>query len=253
MPYICMFQKNMQYRGVGCCRYRCRAVQSLRLYNGYSSHASSIINIKSLSGDCGHSDCMAIVIMLFLVLIVAIVAYASIAQKKNQEKIIKREERQQRIKEREERQQKEFEHLLEKRTQEFGSLTKCIHIAYNKENDIYVYENSKTIYILGNKYSFNDFLSCSIEKEIVSKGQKKMVTKPDFLDMATQELLYGHGKKYNVESKTEIYETPDIIKYIIYIGLNSLSTPQISIRLDSSYRANEVCNLINAIIANQTK
>ena len=67
--------------------------------------------------------------------------------------------------------------------------------------------------------------------------------------MAEQQVLWGMGQKYNVKSTTRIEQSPDIYKYIVYIGINSISTPQIQFTLSSIDVANEINNLINVIIA----
>lgn len=144
--------------------------------------------------------------------------------------------------------QKEWESTLDERAKAYGSLTKQIKIGYKKENNIYVYEETKTIFIMGKKYIFDDILSCNIEKILYQKGQTTQVTTPDKFEMAEQEVLWGMGQKYNVKSTTRIEKKPDIYKYIIYIGINSISTPQIQFTLSSIDIANEINNLINVIV-----
>lgn len=49
-----VYSKDMQYRGVGCCYYSCKAVQSLRFIIANSSHALPMSNNKACWGLFGH-------------------------------------------------------------------------------------------------------------------------------------------------------------------------------------------------------
>lgn len=174
-------------------------------------------------------------------------------KEEEQAKEIERERRRKEQEEKRIQEENDFANLLEQRVKEYGCLTKRISIVSGKENDIFVYEESKTIFIMGKKYMFNDILSCNIEKQVYKKGTTKHITTPDKGEMATQEFLYGMGKKYNVKTTTTVISSPDTYKYIVYIGVNSISSPQIQIALFSSSVANEVNNLMNVIINNNTK
>lgn len=196
---------------------------------------------------------MAALFVIFLVVIIGLLIWAPQQNKKNQAIAKIREEQEKKIKEQELEHKRKEETILENRIKEFGELTKKIHIDNDRLKDIYVYEETKTIFILGNKYLFNDILSCYIEKKVTKGQTKTMVTQPNKMDMWTQELLYGQGKKYNVKTETKVYTTPERVKYVVYIGINNLANPQISFVLSWSEKANEVNNLINAIIARNTK
>lgn len=166
-------------------------------------------------------------------------------EKRQKQKEIRREEKKKRI---------QAEKItLEQRVKEYGCLTKRISTLSGKENDIFVYEESKTIFIMGKKYMFNDILSCYIEKQLYTKGRTTHITTPDKGEMATQEFLYGMGKKYNVKTTTTVVSSPDTYKYLVYIGVNSISSPQIQFEFFSSKVANEINNLMNVIINNNTK
>lgn len=194
--------------------------------------------------------CIAIIIALFIALIVW--GYKREEAIRNAKKEKDKAEKLQIEKEREEERlkaQKEWENLLEERIKVYGGLTKQINIGYKRENNIYVYEGSKTIFIMGKKYMFKDIISCNIEKSLYRKGRTTQTTTPDKFEMAEQQVLWGMGQKYNVKSTTRIEQSPDIYKYIVYIGINSISTPQIQFTLSSIDVANEINNLINVIIA----
>lgn len=145
----------------------------------------------------------------------------------------------------------EWEALLENRKHEFGELTKVVKIRYQRENQIYVYEQSKILFIDGNKYAFSDILSCEVERIVIAGKVQEITTTPDKGEMATQEVLYGMGKKYNVKTTTKVVTTPEKVKYKVYIGLNSISTPQITFELSSGEVANEVKSLMNVIANNK--
>lgn len=194
--------------------------------------------------------CIAIIVALFIALIVW--GYKREEAIRNAKKEKDKAEKLQIEKEREEvrlKAQKEWENLLEERIRVYGGLTKQINIGYKRENNIYVYEESKTIFIMGKKYMFKEIISCNIEKSLYRKGRTTQTTTPDKFEMAEQQVLWGMGQKYNVKSTTRIEQSPDIYKYIVYIGINSISTPQIQFTLSSIDVANEINNLINVIIA----
>ena len=194
--------------------------------------------------------CIAIIVALFIALIVW--GYKREEAIRNAKKEKDKAEKLQIEKEREEvrlKAQKEWENLLEERIRVYGGLTKQINIGYKRENNIYVYEESKTIFIMGKKYMFKEIISCNIEKGLYRKGRTTQTTTPDKFEMAEQQVLWGMGQKYNVKSTTRIEQSPDIYKYIVYIGINSISTPQIQFTLSSIDVANEINNLINVIIA----
>lgn len=194
--------------------------------------------------------CIAIIVALFIALIIW--GYKREEAIRNAKKEKDKAEKLQIEKEREEvrlKAQKEWENLLEERIKVYGGLTKQINIGYKRENNIYVYEESKTIFIMGKKYMFKEIISCNIEKSLYRKGRTTQTTTPDKFEMAEQQVLWGMGQKYNVKSTTRIEQSPDIYKYIVYIGINSISTPQIQFTLSSINVANEINNLINVIIA----
>lgn len=187
----------------------------------------------------------------FLFLIVAIVQNSP---KKRAERQRQLEEERERQKERELekiKKDEEWKTLLENREYEFGELTKVVKIRYQRENQIYVYEQTKTLFIDGNKYAFSDILSCEVERIVIAGKVQEFTTTPDKGEMATQEVLYGMGKKYNVKTTTKVVTTPEKVKYKVYIGLNSISTPQITFELNSGEVANEVKSLMNAIANNK--
>lgn len=193
--------------------------------------------------------CIAIIIAIFIALIIW--GYKREEATRNAKKEKDRAKKIEIEKEREEERlktQKEWENLLEERIKLYGGLTKQINIGYKRENNIYVYEESKTIFIMGKKYMFNDIISCNIEKNLYRKGRTTQTTTPDKFEMAEQQVLWGMGQKYNVKSTTRIEKSPDIYRYIVYIGINSISTPQIQFTLSSIDVANEINNLINVII-----
>lgn len=193
---------------------------------------------------------------IFAIVIFALTFIGIIISHINNKKL-QREEEEKRQKQKEKRREKEEKRIqeeaekiiLEQRVKEYGCLTKRISTLSGKENDIFVYEESKTIFMMGKKYMFNDILSCNIEKQLYTKGRTMhIITTPDKGEMAVQQVLWGMGQKYNVKSTTRIEQRPDVYKYIVYIGINSISSPQIQFEFFSSKVANEINNLINVII-----
>lgn len=224
----------------------------------YNDTFLSLLSITNTSYDNSSEStfqfvrafCIAIIVALFIALIVW--GYKREEAIRNAKKEKDKAEKLQIEKEREEvrlKAQKEWENLLEERIKVYGGLTKQINIGYKRENNIYVYEESKTIFIMGKKYMFKEIISCNIEKSLYRKGRTTQTTTPDKFEMAEQQVLWGMGQKYNVKSTTRIEQSPDIYKYIVYIGINSISTPQIQFTLSSIDVANEINNLINVIIA----
>lgn len=199
---------------------------------------------------------MDVLILIFSLCVLGVIIYAildnSDSLKERNEKLRIEKEQKERIeKEREEarlKAKKEWHSLLDERTQKYGTLTAEIGFGSNKENHIYVYEQSKTIFILGKKYDFKDIFSCNIEKYLHKKGTTTHTTTPDKGEMAIEQFLWGMGQKYNVKSTTETKTTSDIYFYKVYIGINSISEPQIGFKVVSSDTANRIKNLINIII-----
>lgn len=196
-------------------------------------------------------------VIIFVIIIVAMLFFVYIMQntpKKKAEKQRQLEEARKKQKERELeeiKKEEEWKALMENREHIFGDLTKVVKISYQRENQIYVYEQAKTIFIKGNKYAFNDILSCEVERIVTAGKIQELTTTPDKGEMATQQFLYGMGQKYNVKNTTRVVTTPEKVKYIVYIGLNSISTPQITFELSSGEVANEVKSLMNAIAKNK--
>lgn len=151
--------------------------------------------------------------------------------------------------------QAEIQSMWAERVAQYGEPTKIFEIYSNPLRNVAIYEPLKIIFINGSKYDFSNILSCRLEtKTRVTKGTETHITKPDSGDMATEQLLWGMGKKYNVKTETKVIKEPDKISYtyIVYIGVDDISTPQQKITLYSSDRANELLSVINIIIRRNT-
>lgn len=162
-------------------------------------------------------------------------------------------EKQQREKDKEDQRKQAWEKEKSIRLEQYGDLTKEIKISSDPQYDIYVYEKSNTIFIHNEKFLFSDIISCEVEKQIRKKGVVTQVSTPNKSEMATQELLYGMGKKYNVKTTTVAHSSLDEFRYVICIGLRSISKPMISFSTNYSTRANEVKTLMDAIITTNKK
>lgn len=193
------------------------------------------------------------ILLIIIAIVIAVVIFSYVLKFNTHQEQIKTQQEQKRLERiaNKENKEQEFDLLLKNRASEFGDLTKKINFCYNKANDIFVYEQTKIIFISGKKYDFRDILSCKIDKETI-KGQTTYTTTPDKYQMAEQQVLWGMGKKYNVKTTIQTKTAPDTTIYYIYIGINSLTIPQISLTLHSSEKANEINSLMNVIINSNT-
>lgn len=199
---------------------------------------------------------MTISLIVLILIIILVVCYKLDAPKRKavKEKKLKEEaEKQQREKDKEDQRKQAWEKEKSIRLEQYGDLTKEIKISSDPQYDIYVYEKSNTIFIHNEKFLFSDIISCEVEKQIRKKGVVTQVSTPNKSEMATQELLYGMGKKYNVKTTTVAHSSLDEFRYVICIGLRSISKPMISFSINYSTRANEVKTLMDAIITTNKK
>lgn len=149
------------------------------------------------------------------------------------------------------KEQAEIQSMWAERVAQYGEPTKIFDIYLNPLRNVAIYEPLKIIFINGSKYDFSNIVSCRLEtKTRVTKGAETHISKPDSGDMAMEQLLWGMGKKYNVKTETKVIKEPDKIShtYIVYIGVDDISTPQQKITLYSSDRANELLSVMNIII-----
>ena len=190
--------------------------------------------------------------MWFVIIAVILFFIISIFSGPSKKKLEARKQALARRQEEKKKKEEAWKNELLIREAEYGSLTRIIKV-YTEEESICVYQKTETIFILKQKLSFSDLLSCSIESDLI-KGKEKHITKPDKYELAEKQLLYGMGKNYNVKQITTIEKEPDITNYRIFITLKDISVKPIVIRLtDESIRANEIYSLINAIIVNQNE
>lgn len=143
---------------------------------------------------------------------------------------------------------KRWKEELANRAIKYGELTKQVSIDSEEKNSIFIYESSKTIFIKNQKFSFSDILSCNIEKVLLKRGTETHTTTPDKYEMAQEQALWGMGKKYNVKSTTVVSYNPDQYQYVVYIGIRSISNPQIRITFNKQSAAYEVKNIFDVIM-----
>lgn len=195
---------------------------------------------------------IGLVIALIIIFIIGALMPESKQAKEQREK--QRIEREKIIKEQVEKkakEQAEIQSMWAERVAQYGEPTKIFDIYSNPLRNVAIYEPLKIIFINGSKYDFNNILSCRLEtKTRVTKGTETHITKPDSGDMAMEQLLWGMGKKYNVKTETKVIKEPDKIShtYIVYVGVDDISTPQQKITFYSSDRANELLSVMNIII-----
>ncbi|NDW12485.1 hypothetical protein D0T50_06220 [Bacteroides sp. 214] len=195
---------------------------------------------------------LLLIVFVFVVVITLVHLFASYdkdAVLKKEEKQKKAEERKKRIEMRKEAWAKE---IMERESQ-FGKLTKTINFTIGEEDQIYVYEKGRVVFIYNERYSFDDIISCKIETKTI-RGAEKHITKPDEYELAEEQILWGMGKKYNVKTTTQVLREPDRTTYTVYVGINSIATPQVGLNLGSNAsKANEINSLMNAIIHSNSK
>ena len=151
-------------------------------------------------------------------------------------------------KEKKAKEKQEWQNFLAEREKTFGKLTREISIDLLKKNDIFIYGESKVLFIKNKQYNFTDILSCRNEHRVIGGEEISRITTPDRGEMALEKILWGMDKSYNVKSETKIIRTPKKVENIVYIGMKSLENPQIVLNIKSAERANEICALMNVII-----
>lgn len=120
--------------------------------------------------------------------------------------------------------------LKKERESMFGNLSKVIRIySENSPQNIYVYEATKTIFIASKQFAFSDILSCRIDsRAYTAKITHNTKNDSGELETSTREKTY----------------------YYVFIGVNDILTPLITIQLGQRViLGKEICTLINAIIS----
>ena len=185
--------------------------------------------------------------IFFIIIAIVIICIFCAGYSSSGKRLREKTEREKKREQEREKNEIEWNNILLEREKEFGKLTKKI-VFDSAKSSIDVYNETQTIFIYNKQYSFFDFLTCSIEKEI-EYGRETHVTKPDKFDLAEKQLLYGMGKNYNVKQITTVTKDPDFITHIVQIGLKDIATPLLTLRLKNKQRvANEINALINAVI-----
>lgn len=129
----------------------------------------------------------------------------------------------------------EYARMLEERESTFGNLSKVIRLysTYSPQN-IYVYEDTNTIFIANKQYSFCDILSCHTDtRKYVARTTQETKSDSDVPEQTTREKMYHY----------------------VFIGVNDIANPLITLQFGQNIvLANEVCALMNVIIRfNETK
>ena len=194
-----------------------------------------------------------ILCIIAVVIIGIIVAFVSPSKEQLKEEAERKKKLEYERQQEREKKEAAWNNVLLEREKKMGTLTKSISINYDKEKSIYVYADTSVIFINGSQHSFDDILSCRIETK-TTKGKETHITTPDKFQMAEEQLLWGMGKKYNVKSTTQVVKEPDKIDYTIYIGINSITNPQIILSLGrNATTTNEVNSLMNVIIRSNAR
>lgn len=130
-------------------------------------------------------------------------------------------------------------------------------------SEIYVYEHSKKVFIMGKEYTFKDVLACSVSsQERIEKGNIISVTGSDNGSVAGRAIVGGiiAGPAGAIiggstaDKRTEISQDDDKVvrDYTVNITMNSITDPIINIHTGEDVKlTNEVVSLMNVIIANK--
>jgi len=130
-------------------------------------------------------------------------------------------------------------------------------------SEIYVYEQSKKVFIMGKEYTFKDVLACSVSsQERIEKGNIISVTGSDNGSVAGRAIVGGiiAGPAGAIiggstaDKRTEISQDDDKVvrDYTVNITMNSITDPIINIHTGEDVKlTNEVVSLMNVIIANK--
>ena len=130
-------------------------------------------------------------------------------------------------------------------------------------SEIYVYEQSKKVFIMGKEYTFKDVLACSVSsQERIEKGIIISVTGSDNGSVAGRAIVGGiiAGPAGAIiggstaDKRTEISQDDDKVvrDYTVNITMNSITDPIINIHTGEDVKlTNEVVSLMNVIIANK--
>lgn len=131
---------------------------------------------------------------------------------------------------------------------------------YDRNEVIHIHEATKSLYLQGKSYAFNDIIDCSVtDNPTTIKGQIIATTKTKTGSIVKRMIIGGMiagdagaviggvtGKK-----STKIRQENDTIihNYTILINVNSITTPIISINTGTNIDlTNEIVGLMNVII-----
>ena len=128
-------------------------------------------------------------------------------------------------------------------------------------SEIHVYENSKTVFILGKEYTFKDIMSCTFsDNPRIVKGKVTAITKSkngnvigrsivgDVVAGPAGAIIGGTTAKKHTEYIQEDDKT--IHDYTVIININSISDPIIRIHTGQDGKlTNEIVGLMNVIIS----
>ncbi|WP_415959241.1 hypothetical protein [Paraprevotella xylaniphila] len=150
--------------------------------------------------------------------------------------------------------------LIEK----YGEPDKDIIIKYrNLQSEIMSFSNFNRIWILGHDYSMDDIIGCSLhDEQSIQQGTVSFETKVKTGNMvkraAVGGLLFGGagavigGVTAKKASVSRQEDDKVVHNYIVFINVNSMSTPVISVNVgEDVYKANAIVSLINVIIYNR--
>ena len=143
--------------------------------------------------------------------------------------------------------------LIEK----YGEPDKDIIIKYrNLQSEIMSFSNFNRIWILGHDYSMDDIIGCSLhDEQSIQQGTVSFETKVKTGNMVKRAvvggLLFGGagavigGVTAKKASVSRQEDDKVVHNYIVFINVNSMSTPVISVNVgEDVYKANAIVSLI---------
>ncbi len=209
--------------------------------------------------------------MFFVILVVIVVGsciFSSIqANEERTRRNQKAEERRKHLQEKEAEQKRIYELEIQSLVDKFGSCSACVSLRSNLTitSDLFIFEDSRMIVLYGNEYKFSDILGFSLVDDATSEtittstGDAKTSTGSMIGRAVVGGVLTGGlgavagaatAKKNIATNATS--QTTTTHKYTVYVNVNSLSNPTVTIRIgDDSQKAYKLANLFNVIIARE--
>ena len=209
---------------------------------------------------------MWLIIIIVVLLLVWIILRLTVFDKQDVEYYAKESEKEERRKQNEANLRKKFESEYQLLLNRFGTCTVDVKLGRTDmyiESRLFIFEDSQMIVLYGDEYKFSDILGFSLVDDATSEtittstGDAKTSTGSMIGRAVVGGVLTGGlgavagaatAKKNIVTNATS--QTTTTHKYTMYVNVNSLSNPTVTIRIgDDSQKAHKLANLFNVIMA----